>query len=139
MDDFRYYHSIEVRYGDIDAQRHVNNACYFTYMETARSKYVQHLGLWDGRNFDRIGIILLEINCVFKKPIVYGQQIRVGAKITRMGNKSMDFSHVIEDSLTGEELARGKAIVVAYDYQCNQSIPIPETWRETIENFEGAV
>ncbi len=137
MDKFHFYHPIEVRYGDIDAQRHVNNACYFTYMETARSKYVQRLGLWDGEDFDKIGIILLEISCTFKKPIIYGQSIRVGVKTVHMGNKSLELLHILEDVPTGEEMASGKAIVVAYDYERGCSIPIPLVWRETIEAFEG--
>ena len=48
MTKFRYYHLIEVRYGDLDPQGHVNNACYLTYMEQARIGYIQHLGLWAG-------------------------------------------------------------------------------------------
>ena len=55
MADFRFYHPVEVRYADIDAQRHVNNVVFFTYMETARAAYLRHLGLWDaalGRDED---------------------------------------------------------------------------------------
>lgn len=137
MIKIHFYHSIEVRYGDIDAQRHLNNACYFTYMETARSKYVQHLGLWDGKDFDRIGIILLETCCTFKKPIVYGQTIRVGVKAVRLGNKSLELLHVLEDLQSGEEMAAGKAIVVAYDYEQGRSISIPKAWRERIEAYEN--
>ena len=36
MADFRFYHPIEVRYGDLDPQGHVNNARYLTYLEQAR-------------------------------------------------------------------------------------------------------
>jgi len=43
LEDFRFYHPIEIRYGDIDAQGHVNNACYFTYMEQTRVRYIGSL------------------------------------------------------------------------------------------------
>jgi acyl-CoA thioester hydrolase len=45
MPSFRFYHSIEVRFSDLDAQGHVNNANYLTYIEQARIAYIQKLGL----------------------------------------------------------------------------------------------
>jgi len=44
MAEFNYYHPIEVRYGDLDPQGHVNNARYLTYFEQARINYIAHLG-----------------------------------------------------------------------------------------------
>jgi acyl-CoA thioester hydrolase len=44
MPGFHYYHPIEVRYGDLDPQGHVNNARYLTYLEQARIGYIRHLG-----------------------------------------------------------------------------------------------
>ena len=85
MEDIRFYHPIAVRYGDVDAQRHVNNSRYFTYMEEARIQYIKHLGLWDGTGFDDIGFILVETNCTFSLPIRYGQQIRAGVKTIKLG------------------------------------------------------
>lgn len=137
MESFRFYHPIAIRYGDLDPQRHVNNARYFTFMEEARIQYIQHLELWDGSEFDEIGFILLETNCQFKAPIRYGQRVRVGVKTVRMGNKSMELESVLEDSDSRETLATGRSILVAYDYAAAESIPIPDHWRTAIENFEG--
>lgn len=137
MESFRFYHPIAIRYGDLDAQRHVNNARYFTYMEEARIQYIQHLELWDGSEFEEIGFILLETNCQFKAPIRYGQRVRVGVKTVRMGNKSMELESVLEDPESSETLASGRSTLVAYDYSAAESIPIPDNWRTAIENFEG--
>lgn len=137
MDEFRFYLPIQVRYGDIDPQRHVNNARFFTYMEQGRISYFQHLGLWDGIDFDNIGIILLEMTITFKAPIVYGQSIRVGARTDRMGNKSLNVITVLEDAESGQEVASGNSVLVAYDYSRAQSIPIPEEWRSVVNEFEG--
>ena len=137
MEEFRFYHPIAVRYGDVDAQRHVNNSRYFTYMEEARIQYIKHLGLWEGSGFDDIGFILVEASCTFITPIRYGQQIRAGVKTVRLGNKSMELSNVLVDSETGDQVALGRAVLVAYDYAKDESIPIPEGWRMTIQAFEG--
>lgn len=137
MEQYRFYHPIVIRYGDLDAQRHVNNSRYFTFMEEARTQYVKHLGLWDGIVFDEIGFILLETSCTFKRPIRYGEQVRAGVKTVKLGNKSMELINSLEDAENGGTFATGRSILVAYDYAEGESIPIPDDWRLAIQEFEG--
>ena len=136
MPEFRFYHPVEVRYADIDAQRHVNNVAFFSYMESARACYMQHLGLWDGKDFLAIGIIVAEATCTYKAPAAYGQPLRVGVRCARLGNKSLEMHYTIEDAATGQQMATGRTIQVAYDYHSNRPIPVPEAWRRTLAGFE---
>jgi acyl-CoA thioesterase FadM len=85
MPDYRFFHPIEIRYGDLDPQGHVNNAKYLTYMEQARVQYMQQLGLWDGGSFMEIGIILAEARLTFRAPVRFGQAVRAGARVSRTG------------------------------------------------------
>ncbi len=135
--DFKFYHPIEVRYGDLDPQGHVNNAKYLTYMEQARIHYIQRLGLWNGGSFLDVGIILADFHITFHAAATFGQAVRVGVRVTRLGNKSMDTRYIIEDTATGQVLADGASVLVAYDYHAQQSIPIPEEWRQAISIYEG--
>ena len=137
MGEYHFFHPIEIRYGDIDALRHVNNARYFTYMEQARTKYIKALGLWVESDFDAIGIILAEQSCRYLNPIQLESDIKVGVCTMRLGEKSIETQYSIQDALTGNELAVGQAILVAYDYQLGKSIPIPDNWRVVITAFEG--
>lgn len=137
MPEFRFFHPIEVRYADLDAQRHVNNACYLTYMEQARLKYIQSLGLWNGVDFDSIGVILVEQSCTYKVAITYGQPIHVGVRVIRLGNKSLELAVSIRDRDTDQEMAVGRTVLVAYDYLADKTQPIPERWREVIKAYEG--
>jgi acyl-CoA thioester hydrolase len=137
--DFRYRCPIQIRYGDIDAQRHVNNSRHFTYMEQARTSYLQHLGLWDGKSFEEIGIILAEISCAFLVPIRLDRKIQVGVRTSKIGTKSIEMAYAIEDAESGEVLSEGRSVVVAYDYAAKQSIPVPAAWREAIARFEGVI
>jgi len=137
MTTYRFVHPIEVRYADLDPQRHVNNAVVFSYLEAARAHYLEHLGLWNGADFDEIGIILAETSCRYLAPIVYGQSVEVAVAVTRLGTKSLTQDYVIRDRSTGAELATGRAVLVAYDYRQGRSIPIAPEWRRVIEEFEG--
>ncbi len=136
MTEFRFYQPIQVRYGDLDPQGHVNNARYLTYMEQARVAYVRHLGLWNGESFLTLGMIMADAHVAFKAPILWGQSLRVGMRISRLGNKSMHSEYRIEDADTGAVLAEGSSVLVAYDYQAERTIPVPDTWRQRIAEFE---
>ncbi len=136
MHVFHFYHPIEVRYGDLDPQGHLNNAKYFTFIEQARISYWKHLELWDGGSFINIGIILAEERMTFKAPILWGQPIRVGVSVTRLGHKSLDIIYTIEDTKTNFQHASGSTVQVAYDYHTATTIPIPDEWRKIITGFE---
>ncbi|OGO10643.1 MAG: hypothetical protein A2Z66_09285 [Chloroflexi bacterium RBG_13_66_10] len=138
MPEFRFYHPIEIRYGDLDPQGHVNNAAYLTYMEQARLKYYERLGLFQGNDFLSMGVILAEATCTYVAPILYGTSIHVGVRTVRLGNKSFQMEYAIEDQGSGATLATGRTVQVAYDYRSRQSIPIPQTWRQVLTGFEGA-
>ncbi len=139
MPDFRYFHEIEVRYGDLDPQAHVNNAKFLTYMEQGRIAYIRDLGLWDGRSFIDIGIILAEARVTFLAPIHFGQKVKVGVRVSEIGNKSMTMEYMLLDGESGEKLATGSSVLVAYDYRLAQTRRIPDHWRETITRFESAL
>jgi acyl-CoA thioester hydrolase len=140
MPDFRFFHPIEVRYGDLDPQGHLNNAKYLTYFETARINYFVHLGLFTpGHSFLEIGVILAEARVTFHAPVEYGMPVKAGVRTSRLGNKSMTVEQNIVHADTGEALASGQVILVAFDYYENKSIPIPDVMRETIATFEGLI
>jgi acyl-CoA thioester hydrolase len=134
---WRFVHPIDVRYADLDPQRHVNNVAVFSYFESARAGYLQHLGLWDGSDFDSIGIIVAEQSCRYRAPIAYGQKIEVAVSVTHLGSKSLTMEYLVRDTASGGALADGRTVLVAYDYRQGVSIAILPAWRETIERFEG--
>jgi acyl-CoA thioester hydrolase len=136
MAEFQFYLPITVRYADLDPQGHVNNACYLTYLEHARTAYLKHVGLWDGSTFLDFGIIMADAHVTFRAPIMWGQPIHVGMRIARLGNKSMDSVYLIEDTGTGQILADGKIVLVAYDYYTSSTVTIPDDWRKIITEFE---
>jgi len=138
MDRFRFFQPIEIRYGDLDPQGHVNNAKYLTYFEQTRVAYLIQLGLFNkGQSFLEVGIILAEAQVTFLSPVGFGTSVHVGARTTRLGNKSFEMVYSLQDAARGQELATGSAILVTFDYHAQQSIPIPENWRKAIIEFEN--
>ena len=138
MSQFHFYHPIEVRYGDLDPQGHVNNAKHLTYFEQARISYLVELGLFTkDQSFMEIGVILADVHITYLAPIYFGEHIKVGVQPVKLGTKSMTWAQNIMDVKTGKELARGEVILVTYDYEAEKTINIPHEWREAIKQFEG--
>jgi acyl-CoA thioester hydrolase len=137
MSDYHFYHPIEVRYGDLDPQGHVNNAKHLTYFEQARIAYLVELGLFTkDQSFMEIGIILADIHITYLEPVYFGQNIKIGVHAVKLGNKSMTWAQNIVDADTGKELAKGEVVLVTYDYGKEKTMSIPQEWRGKIKAFE---
>jgi acyl-CoA thioester hydrolase len=136
MSTFRFFHPITVRYGDLDPQGHVNNAAFLTYLEHARVNYIRHLELWDGKSFLEIGFILARIELDYKTPILMTDQVEVGVRTSRLGNKSLDMEYVIREISSEKIYGIAKTVQVAYDYQAGETIPLCPVWRKKLTEFE---
>jgi acyl-CoA thioester hydrolase len=134
--DFRFSTPVEVRFRDLDALGHVNNAVYFTYMEMARVAYFKHLGLI-GEAYPEPFFIIAEAACQFKAPIDLNTNLRVSARVSRLGNSSFDMDYALIDAATDRLMATGRTVQVVFDYAAGRSVPLPETWRQTLRDFEG--
>jgi acyl-CoA thioester hydrolase len=66
MSEFRFFYPVQIRYADLDAQWHVNNARFLTILEQARLSYIRQLGLWDGKSFLDLGLIVADVHIAIK-------------------------------------------------------------------------
>jgi acyl-CoA thioester hydrolase len=136
MQGFRHVIPIEVRFRDLDAFGHVNNAVIFTYLETARVRYIADVGIRLPRiGWNELGFILAHINCDFRRPLFYGQKVEVGSRIAEIGRSSFKLEHRVEAD--GQLAAEGYGVIVHYDYPSSRSVPILDELRTKIEVFEG--
>lgn len=117
---------------DLGARQHVNNARYLSYLEEARIGYRRHLGL----PLD-FSVIIADTHITYHAPIFLKDRIKVGVRVVRIGNKSLTYRHEIVD-LSGETVyASAEVVMVAYDYEKEATMPVPEEWRRRISQFEG--
>ena len=137
MPDFKFFHPIEVRYGDLDPQGHLNNAKYLTFFEQARVQYMIHLGLYaQDQSYKKIGVIVADVHIAFLAQIHFGDDIKVGVRTSKLGNKSMTIEQNIVNNTSGQEMAKGEVVTVTFDYATQNTISIPEEWRNKIKAFE---
>ena len=138
MADFHFTYPVEVRYADLDPQGHVNNACFMTYFEQARVNYLIQLDLFTKKqSFLDVGILLADAHVTFLAPVLFGVDVRVSVRVSKLGNKSLNMEYRMFDGVTGNDLATGSTVLVTFDYRKQVTISIPDVWREQISAFEG--
>jgi acyl-CoA thioester hydrolase len=132
---FRFRHQLRVRFRDCDLFGHVNNAVFFTYMEEARWYYWRELT--GDAPHDRLpGLILAREECDFIRPALPGERLDIWVGTTKIGRASMVLDCEMLDE-RGQAVAKGKAVVVAYDYSSAKPVPLPDWARIRIEEYEG--
>ena len=138
----KFKHSMrpEIRFVDIDAFGHVNNAHYLTYFEQARVKYFDDVVGWK-YDWSKQGIILARAEINFVMPVLFRDDVKIMTRCSRLGNKSFDMEYVLVKAENDNEvvLADGKTVMVAFDYATNQSIPIPDLWKKVLINYEDGL
>lgn len=137
MHQYRFHYPIQVRYGDLDPQWHVNNAHTLTFFEQARVSYLMNLGLFDGRTFFDLGVIVADTHIAYRAPIFLDQKVRVGVRVASIGTKSLRIECQMEDADSQAVLSTAEFVMVAYDYHAQTSISVPAEWRRKICEFDG--
>lgn len=134
---FRFSIEEEVRFRDLDALGHVNNAVYLTYFEQARLAYFQHLGwTWPPRAEEWF-FILAEARCTYRSPARLGERLRIAVGVVDVGRSSFRMGYQITEMLSGRLVAEGETVQVAYDYQQRRPVPLSEDVRRRLAEFEG--
>ncbi|MDH7485923.1 MAG: thioesterase family protein [Anaerolineae bacterium] len=137
LTDFPVVVPIVVRFRDLDAMGHVNNAVYLTYFEMARVAYHQRLTgrpTFDFRDFD---FILAEVTCRYRSPAYLGETLLVGIRVASVGRKSFVFEYEMRDQASGRLVAEGRSVQVMYDYREQRSKPVSDEFLAKVEALQG--
>ncbi len=126
MSSFPFRHRETVRFRDLDALGHVNNAVYLTYLEQARIAFLAPGGA------EISSMILARVEIDFRAPVALGETVEVSFRPSRVGTKSFELSYELR---VGERLvAEAKTVLVAYDYERAESRPLPDAWRKLLSS-----
>jgi acyl-CoA thioester hydrolase len=135
---YKHRVQIQIRFCDTDALGHINNANYLSYMELARTSYIDAV-FGKTINWEADGVILAKAVIDFKLPAMLHDKLYVYIRTSRLGTKSFDIEYLFVREKKGshEVVCTGSTVMVAYNYAENKTIPILPEWRKRIEGFEG--
>ncbi len=135
---------VQLRWRDLDALGHVNNAVYLSYFELARLAYIAALLGADAPRDPRTTLpvdfqfILAEVNIRYRSPATLGDQLVIAIWVSHIGRKSFVFEYRLTEARIGRLVAEGCSTQVWYDYAANMSRPVPETTVARMEGLQAA-
>ena len=122
---------LDVRWGDLDAFNHVNNATYLDYIQEARLRWLVTLGKnWHGAD---IHPVVVNTTCNYRSAIVWPATLRIELGVGKIGSSSLTLSHRIVDAIEPEILyCDGHAVLVWISRESGQSVPLPDAIRGSL-------
>ena len=125
---------IEVRFKDIDAMGHVNNAVIFTYFEEGRKALFYETlkeSVPGGFNF-----IIARPECDYILPVRLDHRLRLDMWVTAIGTKSFRLAYALVDATDENHVfANGASVQVWYDYRQHQSVPVPQSLKTALLTY----
>jgi acyl-CoA thioester hydrolase len=129
-----FVHTERVRFGDLDAMRHLNNVVFLRYFETARIAYLRELvPAHDPAHpeVDDFGLIFAECHINYRSPVHFDEQLDVHCSIGTVRRSS--FRVEFEMRVGGRLAAEGYGVLVGFDYSAQQAAALPEAIKERLE------
>lgn len=132
LNRFTFSTKIQIRFIDMDAFRHVNNANYLTFCEIARTEYWKKRIRWD---WTKLGIIIARVEIDYLKPLTLKDKLIVYVRTSKVGNKSFELEYVLSSKQHNRQIvhATAKTVCVCIDYNTDTTVPIPKKYKETME------
>ena len=127
---------VEIRWSDVDAYMHVNNAVYATYLEECRDEWVDGVLGEAGNSWD---FVLARVAINYRRELIQADDIIVvGCAVDRVGNSSVTLREEIR-TLAGELAAEAEAVIVARDPASGRSRALTEAERDAFERAKALI
>lgn len=128
---YRHWTPISTRWHDNDLYGHVNNALYYTWVDTAVNSWLIEVGLLDLAGGDLIGLVV-DSGCRYASSLGFPQKIEVGLCLGRLGTSSVVYDLGIFAVGAPEPAAQAHFTHVYVDRASRRPVPLPEHWRRLL-------
>jgi acyl-CoA thioester hydrolase len=129
-----YTHTERVRFGDLDANAHLNNVVFLRYFETARISFMRDMFPShdpSSPESDRTGLIFAECHINYRSPCHFDEEVTIECWIGEIRRSAfqMHFRMAVGERLAAE----GYGWLVGFDYEQQKASPLPDALREKLQ------
>ena len=122
---------VQQRFSDLDTFQHVNNVAQQMYFDLGKTDYYQQVLGGDVLTRGRIRILTVSTTTSYLDQVRFGNGVHVTTCCERIGNKSMT---LFQQLFAGGRLcSESRSVMVAFDFEAQEGIPVPAEWREAME------
>ncbi len=126
MDESGFTIPIDIRFADLDAYGHVNNATYLTYLENARVKLFDEC--YENFLASKLMFLVVRVECDYKKPLEMYDKLYITITTEKLKRSSFIFNYHFHDG-NGFTYAHAKTVMACYDPQLKKPVAIPTEMR----------
>lgn len=130
-DRYAYWVSIPTRWMDCDPYGHVNNAQYYSFVDTAVTRMLIDKGALRAPHSTSIGLCV-ESGCRFLAPVSFPETIDTGVRIGRVGNSSLRYEVGLFKAGEAQALGAAYFVHVFVDPQTRRPVPLSEEVKATM-------
>ncbi|MCB0537190.1 MAG: thioesterase family protein [Chitinophagales bacterium] len=138
LEKIKFSCPIQMRWNDMDALGHVNNATFVTYFEVARGLFMPTV--CKGWDWQKDMFLLANVNVNFVKELrLDAQNVKVLMRTGKIGNKSFELEYAITSIKNDKTIlhATGNTTQIMFDMKTRTTIEIPSWVRESLANFDA--
>jgi len=130
---FLYTTELLVRASDLNYGNHVGHDRLLTIMQDARVQFYRSLGFKNELNFEGdVGQVIADVAVQYKSESFLGDQLTIKIAVSDFNKYGFDMLYLIENKVTGKQVAIGKVGIVCFDYSTRKIATIPEALRRNL-------
>jgi acyl-CoA thioester hydrolase len=129
---YRHFVPITTRVMDNDLYNHVNNAAYYSFVDTAVTSYLAQSAKRD-LGSDPLAYLVVENGCSYFRPIAFPDAVHCGLRVSHIGRSSMRFEVGIFRNDDPLSAAHAFFVQVCCDRRTQKPIAMPATVRAALE------
>ena len=123
---FAHWTELPVRFRDLDALNHVNNAVFNTYFEEARINFINEIPEFKKSMSEGKSFMLVHLELDYIKPIELHETVLVGTSVESYGNTSIKGFQAIYSKGESELKAVAKTTGVWFDLKNQKPARLPD-------------
>ncbi|WP_372407720.1 acyl-CoA thioesterase [Streptomyces luteireticuli] len=130
----RHIYSCPLRWSDMDAFGHVNNAVFLSYLEEARIDFMFRLAPGDGSPSFKGGSVVARHEIDYLRPLVHRYEpVTIETWVTRIGASSATVSYEVKDA--DATYVRASTVVVPIDLETGRPRRLTEEEKVLLEQY----
>lgn len=125
---------IDVRFRDLDATGHVNNAVLLVYFGEVRRRFFSEF--LEGSDPSNFPFIMARMKCSYLEAISLTDELSLQIWVKEIGNKSFILGYRLINASDDNKLyVTAESVQVCYDYTRGSTIEIPVRLREALKKY----
>ena len=134
VSEYNFFSNLSTRWNDNDIYGHMNNIVYYALFDTAVNKWLINNKLIDIKNGKNIGLIV-QSGCNYFSSFEYPEDIRVGIRVTKIGNSSVRYEVGLFKEKEEYSSADGFFVHVYVDRKTNRPISLDYDFKKTLDTI----